>query len=86
MAQTVHAIATPLNATRPAANEDRPARNATQGDKWNWLIERLKTIDKALAVFAAKERLKGVKCEAFCMLLLRGAELAGWESLEDWEG
>ena len=85
MAQTVHAIATPVNATRPAANDDRPARTATQGDKWNWLIERLKAIDKALAVFAAKERLKGVKCEAFCILLLRGAKLAGWEGLEDWE-
>jgi len=86
MAQAAHAIVTSADWTRTPANDNDPRRGDTQGDRWRWLIERLKAIDMGLAVFAAKERLRGVECEAFCILFLRGAKLAGWECVEDWEG
>lgn len=86
MAQAAHAVTTSDSRIRQPANDNDGGHRGAQGDRWHWLIERLKAIDMGLAVFAAKERLKGVKCEAFCILFLRGAKLAGWECLEDWEG
>jgi hypothetical protein len=86
LAQSAHACDMSDIWTRLPANDNAPGRGGPKGDRWRWLIERLKAIDMGLAMFAAKERLRGVTCEAFCVLFLQGAKLAGWECLEDWEG
>ena len=51
----------------------------TEGDRWVWLIEKFKTINTGLAVFAAQERLRGVKVEDFCANFIRAAKADGWE-------
>lgn len=86
MAQAAHAITTSGHWFRQPANDNDRRPGGTDADRWHWLIERFKAIDTALAVFAAKERLKGVKCQAFCMRFLRGAQLAGWDCVLDCEG
>jgi hypothetical protein len=85
MADAAHVSNAPGDCVRFPANDNVPGHGDAKGDRWRWLIERLKMIDSGLAVFAAKERLKGMKCEAFCILLLRGARRAGWECLDGWE-
>ena len=69
--------------TRRPANDNDSRPGDTEGDRWRWLIEHLKTIDTPIAVFAAQSRLRGMRCEDFCLLVLDGAKLAGWECVQD---
>lgn len=48
-------------------NEQGPP---TKGDRWPWLINRLREINEPLGVCAAQYRLEGMVVEEFCEIML----------------
>jgi len=50
---------------RPSAETNDNFGN-TEGDKWRWLIERLKGVHMPLAIYAAQKRLSGMGVHVFC--------------------
>jgi hypothetical protein len=83
MAQSARAIVPAEIWFRPPANDNDSRPGDTDGDRWRWLIERIKTIDTPMAIVATRSRLRGMRCEDFCSQFLRGAKIAGWDCLED---
>jgi len=67
----------------PAANDNERGPGDTEGDRWRWLIERLKTIHMPAAVLAATFKLEGMSVEEYIGHMRHAMKTCGWPQAEE---
>jgi hypothetical protein len=70
---------------RQAANDNDRGPGDTEGDRWRWIIERLKSIHMPAAVLAATFRLEGMSVDEYGRHMRRAIKACGWPQAQDFD-
>ena len=74
MAQAETAFSTFTPDLPSCGNDNFNLPPGKDGDRWRWVIDRLKSVSMCLAVYAAQERLRGKNVDAFCDEMIESFE------------